>query len=84
MARLSVCARENNGPWDVGDFAVKFSVDEIGNASQKQTDAAARCNHIEKREGGEASAFGKPDHCDGNAGQATMEAHAALPDFENV
>src|SRR3546814_9850935 len=84
VARLRAAAREHHGPGHViGDAAPQFTVDEIGDAAEEQTDRGDAGDDVSESEEGKAQPAAIDHHGDDHAEHATVERPAAVPEPEN-
>ena len=84
MARQRAAAGKHHGPGHVGRPAPQFAVDEIGDAAEEQPDRGDRRRDVAERQHRNAAVAREQHDGDDAAGEAAMERHAAVPEFEDL
>src|SRR5262249_25993776 len=82
-ARNRSAMGEHHGPRNVGGPAPQFTIDEIGDAAEKQSDRRYGCSYVAERQYRNAAMERKQHDGENAAGYAAMERHAAIPELQN-
>src|SRR5690606_27579933 len=73
---------EDHGPAHLADLAPEFAVDEVGDASEEQAGGGGADDEIAEVQQGLAVAAGEPGEGEGDADEAAVAGHAAVPDAQ--
>src|SRR6516225_288741 len=80
MARQRAGARKNHRPGYIGWTAPKFRLDEIGDATEEQTDWNGGATDIGNGSDSDLIALPEQKERDRRPGEAAVKRHAAFPD----